>query len=156
MKVGMIGTSCARALSRNLPKYTGKPKELDVFAIPAVVKKSERYVAQSLPGYDFLRRGLIADALLDNEQVRVFVMSEKTRAAARKTFDHYRTSLKSSGSNPRVTEGNGRISLEARDPLYGTVFVEQAGRFVIGAVRTKDVPAAMQLVEQLRTRVGEE
>ena len=46
--------------------------------------------------------------------------------------------------------------MEAVDPLYGQVFVELSGRFVIGAVRIKDGPAAKQLVELLRTRIGEE
>lgn len=147
--------ACAGAISQNLPTSTGKPKELDVFAIPAVVKKSERYVAQSLLGYYFFRRGLIADALLNSEQAQVFVVTEKSREAARKTFDQYRASLKSSGSDSRVTEEKGRITLQASDPLYGKVFVEQAGYFVIGVVRIKDVPAAKQLVEQLRARAGE-
>ena len=147
--------ACASAISKNLPKSAGKPRELEVFAIPAVVKKSERYVPQSLLGYDFFQRGLIADAVLNNEQVQVFVLSEKSRDAARKTFDQYRASLKSSGSHPRVIDDKGWISLEASDPLYGTVYVEQAGRFVIGAVRIKDIPAAKQLVERLRVRVGE-
>jgi hypothetical protein len=148
--------ACAEAISRNLPKSTGRPRELDVLDVPGVLTKSERYVAQSLLGYDFFRRGLIADALLINEQVQVFVVIEKTREAALKTIDQYHASLKSSGSAARVSEGNGRNSLEAIDPLYGKIYVEQAGRFVIGAVRIKNVPAAKQLVELVRMRVVQE
>ncbi len=151
-----IFLACARAISQNLPRSADRPKELNALAIPAVVKKSERYVAQSLLGYDFFRRGLIADALLNNEQVQVFIVTEQSGEAARKTFDHYRSYLKTSGSDARVTDGKGRTSLEAIDPLYGKVFVELAGRFVIGAVRIKEFPAAKQLVEQLRTRIGED
>ncbi len=148
--------ACAKAISQNLPKSADRPKELDAFAIPAVVKKSERYVAQSLLGYDFFHKGMIADAILNTEQVQVFIVTEKSRDEARKTFDQYRSYLKTSGSDARVTAGKGRTSMEAVDPLYGKVFVEQAGRFVIGAVRIKDGPAAKQLVEQLRTRMSEE
>ncbi|MCK9418744.1 MAG: hypothetical protein M0R70_05110 [Nitrospirae bacterium] len=148
--------ACAKAISQNLPKSADRPEELDAFAVPAVVKRSERYVAQSLLGYDFFRRGLIADALLNNEQVQVFVVTEQSGDAARKTFDQYRSYLKTSGSDALVTDGKGRTSLEAIDPLYGKVFVEQAGRFVIGAVRIKDGPAAKQLVEQLRKRMSKE
>jgi len=51
---------------------------------------------------------------------------------------------------------NGRISLEGIDPLYGMVYVEQTSRFVIGAVRLKNVPAAKQLVELVRMRADKE
>jgi hypothetical protein len=148
--------ACAGAISQNLPKSTGQPRELDMLDVPGVLTKSERYVAQSLLGYDFFRRGLIADALLMNEQVQVFVVIEKTKEAALKTIDQYRVSLKSSGSAVPVSKGNGRNSLEAIDPLYGKVYVEQAGRFVIGAVRIKNVPAAKQLVELVRMRVDKD
>lgn len=146
--------ACARAISRNLPANTGRPKELEAFLVPAVVKKSERYIAQSLLGYDFFRAGLIADALLNGAPVQVFLVPERSQDEARKTFDRYRAYLAGSGSDARVTEAHGRILLEAADPLYGTVLIEQAGRHLIGAVRVHDSKAALQLIEQLRSRVG--
>jgi hypothetical protein len=148
--------ACAGAISRNLPKSMGRPRELDSLDVPGVLTKTERYVAQSLLGYDFFPRGLITDALLMNEPVQVFVVIEKTKEAALKTIDQYRVSLKSSGSAVTVSAGNGRNSLEANDPLYGNVYVEQAGRFVIGAIRIKNIPAAKQLVELVRLRVNNE
>jgi len=148
--------ACARAISRNLPGSSGRPKELDAFMVPAVVKKSERYIAQSLLGYDFFRAGLIADALLNGVPVQVFLVPERSQDAARKTFDRYRAYLKQSGSDARVTEAQGRVLLEAIDPLYGKVLLEQAGRHLIGAVRVNDAVAAQQLVGQLRSRVGVE
>jgi hypothetical protein len=148
--------ACARAISRNLPGNMGRPKELDAFMVPAVVKKSERYIAQSLLGYDFFHAGLIADALVNGLPLQVFLVPEQSRDAARRTFDQYRTYLKQAGSDVRVTEAQGRVLLEAIDPLYGTVLVEQAGRYLIGAVRVNDGMAAKQLIEQLRSRVGVE
>ena len=148
--------ACAGAIAMNLPSNSGRPKELDALAVPAVVKKSERYVAQSLLGYDFFHAGLIADAIVNGVPVQVFLVPERSRDAARKTFDQYRAYLKQSGSDVRVTEAQGRILLEANDPLYGTVHVEQAGRHLVGAVRVKDGVAARQLIEQLRARVGSE
>ncbi len=148
--------ACARAISQNLPKSTGRPGELDILDAPGVRTKSERYVAQSLLGYDFFHRGLIADAVLMNEQVQVFVVIDKSREAARKTLDQYHAYLKTSGSDDRLAGVQGRTSLEAIDPLYGKVYVELAGRFVIGAARIKNGPAAKQLVELLRARIPEE
>jgi hypothetical protein len=148
--------ACARAISRNLPQSMGRPKELNAFMVPAVVKKSERYIAQSLLGYDFFHRGLIADALLNGVSVQVFLVPELSGDAARKTFDLYLAYLRKSGGDVRVTEAQGRILLEATDPLYGAVIVEVAGRHLLGAVRVKDGMASKQLIEQLRSRVGAE
>jgi len=148
--------ACAGAIAKNLPPNSGRPKELDALAVPAVVKKSERYVAQSLLGYDFFHAGLIADAIVNGVPAQVFLVPERSRDAARKTLDQYRAYLKQSGSEVRVTEAQGRTLLEANDPLYGTVLVEQAGRHLVGAVRVKDGVAARQLIEQLRARVGSE
>jgi hypothetical protein len=149
-----IFLACARAISQNLPQTMSRPKELDVFMIPSVVKKSERYVAQSLLGYDFFRRGLIAVALMNKVQVQVFVVIESSREAARKAFDQYVSYLKTVGSDIRVIEAHDRISLEAVDPLYGKTLADQEGRFIIGATRVIDSPAAKLLVEQLRMRIN--
>lgn len=148
-----IFLACAQAVSQNLPRNAGKPGELEAFMIPAVVQRSERYIAKSLLGYAFFRRGLIAAAILEGEQVQVFVVPEESRDAARKAFDQYRSYLNASGQDIQVTETPEGLSLAAVDPLYRSVFVEQAGRYVIGAVKVKGTRAAKQLVGQLRRRL---
>jgi len=145
--------SCARAISGNLPRVAGGPSELESFKFPAVEPKSERYIAKSLFGYDFFRRGFVADATLNDGQVQLFLVPEHSPEAARKAFDRYRSYLETSGKNVQVTGPAERVSLSAVDPLYGNVFVEQEGRFLVGAIRIKDIPSAKQLVELLRQRV---
>jgi hypothetical protein len=147
---------CGKAIAQNLPQSTARPKELDAFLVPEVVKKSERYIASSLLGYEFFRRGLIADAALGKDEVQVFVVLETTADSARAAFDRYQAYLKIGGSSVRAAESPGRMSLEAVDPLYGTVIVQQTGRFLAGAVRVKDRPAAKQLVEQVLARAIKE
>jgi hypothetical protein len=149
-----IYLACARAVSQNLPRNTGRPKELEAFILPAVVQKSERYVAQSLLGYSFFRRGLIADAVLEGEEVKVFVVTEESRDAARKAFDRYYLYLRTSGQDIQVMEAPDRISLAAVDPLYNNVFLELSDRYLIGVVKVKDVSAAKQLVEQMKKRLA--
>ena len=148
--------ACGKAIAQNLPQSTARPKELDAFLVPAVVKKSERYIASSLLGYDFFRRGLIADAVLGSGETQVFLVLEKSTDAARAAFDQYQAYLKTGGNNVRVTESSGRMSLEAVDPLYGAVVVQQTGRFLAGAVRVKDRGAAKQLIENVLVRAGKE
>jgi hypothetical protein len=142
--------ACAGAIAKNLPQPAVKPKELVAFSVTGVVKKSERNIAQSLLGYDFFRRGLMADAMLEGKTVQVFIVLEDSRDSAHNAFDQYRSYLNTNGRDISVTDMPDLISLNAVDPLYGNVFVEQAGRYLIGVLRAKDSSLAKSLVEQIR------
>ncbi len=146
--------ACSSAVSKNLPNSVEPPQELGIFNVPEVVKNSERYIAQSLLGYEFFRKGMIADAVIKGESVQVFLVIGDTMAAAQKTIDQYEEYLKSSGKETKSTGPSGGISLSAVDPLYGNVYIEQAGRYVVGAIRIKDAAAGQQLVKQLRKKAA--
>jgi hypothetical protein len=145
---------CARAISGNLPAGVGPPKELEILKIPALVPKSERYLAQSLLGYVFFRRGIIADAAAQDEKMQIFVIHEDTPAAARKTFDQYHSYLKAEGQSIQMTGNPDRMQVIAVDPLYGGVLVEQSGRYIIGAVRVKNTSVAKQFIDELHRRIS--
>jgi hypothetical protein len=149
-----IFLACGRAISRNLPEDTSRPSELKAFAIPGVVRKSERYVAQSVLGYDFFRRGLMADAVQDGASVQLFLVPEDSGDAASSALNKYRAYLQRSGTELRITATPGGTSLAAVDPLYGNVFAVQSGRFIVGAVRIKDPAAARKLVDRLQMGAG--
>lgn len=142
-----------QAISQKLPSNTDHPRELEILGIRAVVPKSERYIAQSLLGYDFFHRGIMADANLNGEQVQVFVVPENSQDGARNAFDQYCSYLKSEGKDMHLADTPHWISVSAIDPLYGRIVVEQAGRYIFGAVRLKKTSDAEQLVEQLRGRI---
>jgi len=145
--------SCARAISQNLPRNVSQPKELMYFMIPAVKQRSERYISQSLLGYAFFRSGLIADAVLEGEPLKVFMVTEESVNAARKAFDQYLAYLKASGHEVHVTETPEETSIAAVDPLYKNVYIEHSGRYLIGAVNLKTASAGKPLVEQIRRRL---
>ena len=151
-----IFLACARVISEKLPRNTGRPRELEAFMIPAIAPKSMRYIAQSLLGYDFFRKGIVADAILNDEQVQVFLVLENSRQAARKAFDRYGEYLKTSDKNVRITRTPHRISLNAQDPLYGNVVAGQTDRYIFGVVRVKDASGARQLIEKLYKRISGE
>ncbi len=148
-----IVLACGRAIAENLPRGAGRPKEIEILQIPSALKRTERYVARSLLGYAFFRRGLIADAAQGGERMQVFLVPEDSPDGARETLDRYRAYLKAEGRE-FAAGPPGRNALSAVDPLYGGVFVEQAGSCLIGAVRAKDPGAARQLVDELRRRLG--
>jgi hypothetical protein len=146
--------ACGRAISAKLPPGKNRPGEIDMLKVPGVSPKTERYIPQSVLGYPFFRRGMTADAVAGGERTQVFVVIEDSAAAARKAFDEYHTSLKASGTIITSTESDGRPAIAANDPLYKGVYIEQSGRYLVGAIRLKDPLTAKPLVESLRTRLG--
>jgi hypothetical protein len=120
--------------------------------VPAVLKGTERYIARSLLGYEFFRRGLTADALLSHGRGQVFLVLEQTSKAAHAAMEQYLAYLNASGNNARIVRRKGVIFLSGLDPLYGIVYVEEAGRYLVGAVRFKGESTARQVVEQVKAQ----
>jgi hypothetical protein len=145
--------ACGRAISAKLSPGKSRPRELDILNVRSVVPKTERYIAQSVLGYPFFRRGMTADAVVGGERSQVFVVIEDSAAAARKAFDEYQASLKASGTIIASTKSDSRLSMTAGDPLYRGVYIEQSDRYLIGAIRLKDASAAKPIVEELRGRL---
>ena len=143
--------SCAREISRKLPQGRGRPELLNAITVEGIVRGTERYISQGLLGYDFLRRGVTADALLKNERVQVFVVPEDSPGSARQAFDRYRSYLKASGKE--VHDVGSSDSLSGTDPLYGGVLAELSGSYIVGAVRLKDPAAAGNLVDRIRQKL---
>jgi len=146
--------ACGRAISQRLLPNANLPKEVESVRMPDVVPRSERYIAHSLLGYAFFRRGLIADAYLDGERVQVFVVTEDSKDRARKAFDNYRSYLTASGRKVDIVETPERIALVGIDPLYGRTFAEQSGQCIIGItkmIKTADANA-LALIDRLRER----
>jgi hypothetical protein len=147
--------ACGSALSQNFPPRTGRPGELDALMIPPAVRGTERYIAQSLLGYRFLRRGLAADAMLGGETVRMFLVPEDSHDAGLTAFHQYRAYLQTSGQTITVKEAPDRLLMSAVDPLYGKVVVARWGRYLIGIIGSQDPAAATRLIEEVRTRLAE-
>ncbi|MGV8059266.1 MAG: DUF6599 family protein [Smithellaceae bacterium] len=143
----------AQAISGRLPEGALQPKELDILKIAVLVPKSERYLAQSLLGYAFFRKGTIADALVQNEKMQIFAICEDTPAAARKTFEQYYSYLKAEGQGIQLSEKAGQRLVIADDPLYGGIQVMQSGRYIIGTVRVKNNTIAGNVLEQLQKQI---
>jgi len=140
---------CATAVAKNLPESAARPSELEFFQLPEIVRKSEQYIAQSVLGYEFFRTGMVADALLRGQPVRIFLVIESSAEAARTAFERYRASVNVTDTAIQAKGSKARPSLSAVDPLYGTVYAEQAGRYVIGAVRITDPEAAQQFIGRM-------
>jgi len=143
-------SACARAVSVGLPAGGERPKEPALLDVPEVVKVSVRYSATSLLGYDFLPRGMMADALVGGDTVRLFVVLAPSPAAAGKAADAYRAYLRESGARLDALKSGEGTYLTAVDPLYGKVLFRASGRYLIGMARVKDPVAAVAVLEKVR------
>ncbi len=66
--------SCAQSIAKGIPDDSSPRKTLDALRIPEIIPKTEVYIAQGVLGYAFFKKGLIEDAHLICNTVRVFVI----------------------------------------------------------------------------------
>lgn len=145
--------SCARAISKAMPGPPGKPSELTFLKIPALIPQTERYFPESLLGYSFFRRGLIALASQDGKKIRIFVMIEDSAPSAEKVLDRYVRYLKDSKVPPDKILNLQEGRLFAPDPLHKGMFLGQKGRFIAGAADLENPAQGKILVEQIMDRL---
>jgi hypothetical protein len=135
---------CGRAVASRLPGTNRRPPELAVFDRPEIVKGTERYLPQSLLGYDFLNRGLMADTVVDGANLQLFLLLGATPESASVAFEGYRAQLGQGKTGAAVTSAT---LLEGTDPLYGPVMVLKKGTCVAGALKfsgKKGLPAVLE------------
>jgi hypothetical protein len=142
----------AEGIAGKLSGSSTPPKELEVLRVEGMVPRTEKYVAQSLLGYGFLKKGFTATAVVDGMPVKVFVALDESSAASAETFDRYLRYLKEGGAQPVVKKDGETITLIGHDPLYKGMVVRQSGRYLLGAANLKDPPKAIPLMDRLQSR----
>ncbi len=140
---------CADSVARNLPQQLVPPKELELIRIPALAPRTERYIAHSILGYAFFRRGVIGDAAGNAARARIFVVLEDSPETAGRALKQYVGYLKDSGVEPRWDHE----TLMAADPLYKSMVLQQSGRYILGVVGFTDASMSALVLQQLKTRV---
>jgi len=124
--------ACGRVVAARLPGEGSRPPELAVLERPDLVKGSERYLPESLLGYDFLNLGLLADAVVAGAQFQVFYLVGSTAESASIALQRYRSQL--TGGKIEAA-GKDLQFLEGVDPLYGPVAVLRKGSCLVGALK---------------------
>lgn len=149
----IVFIACAEAIAKNLPGGSSRPKELELLKIPDVIPQTEKYIAQSVLGYAFFRKGLIADATFNGEPLRVFVILDESVKASGHTFDQYTGYLKESGVQPQISKDTRGITLITQDPLYKGVIMRQSGSYLLGAINLKDPVKGASLIDRLQSHI---
>jgi hypothetical protein len=143
---GAALAECGRAVASRLPGAKDRPRELSALDRPEVVKGTERYLPQSLLGYDFLNKGIMADAVVAGTNPQVFLLLGTTAESATAAFDRYRSQL----AQGRVELGGKDVALlEGADPLYGPVMVLRKGGCLAGALKFSGKEGIHALLESL-------
>ena len=137
---------CARTVASRIPTTKGRPHELAVFDRPEMVTGTERYLPRSLLGYDFLNRGIMADAVVDKSNLQVFFLLAAEDGSAVTAFDLYRSQL---GAGRVEVVGERAFFLEGIDPLYGPVIVIRKGSCLSGALKFSEKKGIRAFLESL-------
>jgi hypothetical protein len=137
---------CARAVASHIPAKPQRPAELSVFDRPEVVKGSERYLPESLLGYDFLNQGLLADAVVAGGGLQVFSLQHATRDSAKTAFDRYRAQL---APGSKTSSGDSGTLLEGVDLLYGPVIILRKEACLVGALKFSGGKGVRPFLESL-------
>lgn len=149
-----VFAACVKAIAGKIPGNSSRPKELEILKIPGIVPRTEKYTAQSVMGYAFFRKGMTAEATLDSQPVKVFVVLDESAQASGNTFDSYLKYLKEKGMKPEHSKSKKGATIFARDPLYKGVMVRQTGRYLLGVAGLIDPMKGALLIELLQSRIG--
>ena len=123
---------CAKLVASSLPGERNRPSELSAFDRPEIVKGTERYLPQSLLGYDFLNRGIMAEAVIDGANFQLFRLIGTDTRVVSASFDRFKSQL----AKVKIDlEGKDTAILEGVDPLYGPVIVLKKTGCLAGALR---------------------
>jgi hypothetical protein len=123
---------CGRTVTSRLPGTKNRPSALAPFDLPEIVKGTERYLPQSLLGYDFLNRGILTEATLEGASLQVFLLLDTSTDSAAVAFDRFRSQLTFANTG---TTSNNLVFLEGIDPLYGPVIIMRKGNCITGALK---------------------
>ena len=137
---------CGRTVASRLPGTRNRPPELALFDRPETVRGTERYLPQSLLGYDFLNRGIMTDAVVGGMDLQIFLLLDTTAESASAAFEGYRSQLARGKIEP---VGNSAALLEGVDPLYGPVIVLRKGGCLAGALKFSGKNGIRALLESV-------
>ncbi|MCX5815586.1 MAG: hypothetical protein NTX75_04995 [Proteobacteria bacterium] len=144
---------CAKAIAKNIPGGSSRPEELEFLNIPDITPRTETYISQSVLGYAFFKKGLVARANLDGEPVRVFVVFNESVNASGDTLSRYVNYLKEAGVQPQLTKNPGGTTLITLDPLYKGLILRQSGCYLIGVSNINDPSKGTLLIDRIQARI---
>jgi hypothetical protein len=130
---GKVARQCENAAGTCDLQTAGDSKGASVFPL-------------SLLGYDFLNRGMMADAVLGGKNFQIFRLLGGTSESALNAFERFRSQL----TGEKIEKGeSGATFLEGLDQLYGPVILLKKGTCIAGALKFSDKNGIAPLLEKI-------
>ncbi len=144
---------CAEAVAGKIPGGPSKPDVLGMLTIPDIEPDTVRYLAKSVLGYAFFQSGLIAEAVIEGEPAKIFVVLCGSPEASSRTLEHYINYLRESGAHAERPHKENEMTVVAQDPLYKGTVIRESGEYLIGVTKLKDPLKAIQIVSRIQSRI---
>jgi hypothetical protein len=146
-----IFLACAQSIAKMIPD-SAPLKDLEILNVPGVIPRTKTYISQGVLGYAFFRKGLLADANLEGNVIRVFVILETSAQSAAEVFEEYRAYLEKSKAGFSMNKDGSSSMIIARDPLYKGLALIHSGSVLIGAAKLADPERAIPMIKQIQSR----
>jgi hypothetical protein len=144
--------ACAQAIARVIPDDSTPRMTVDILDIPEIVPKTVAYIVQGVLGYAFFRRGLTADARLDGNVIRIFLIIGDTPESSGHAFKEYQAFLEKAGVPFLVRNEGGSPVMTARDPIYKGLVLMNTGKYLIGAAKLSEPEKAIPIIRKIESR----
>jgi len=144
---------CGRAIADRLPQPARPPAELDMLEFDGIEPRTEIYLAESVLGYSFFPKGFTADATLDGQPARVFVVFTSTEPDAEQSMQQYLDYLEDNEAEPEWITAGGNRYLTVQDPLHKGTIVHQHDAYILGATNLANPTQGTILLDRLRARL---
>jgi len=150
----------ARELAKSLPQHKSALPEPVLLDIQGVIPMTQQYIAQSVLGYEFFKKGMVAKAFLgegpqkDAKPLRVFVLMEKTPGEASQTISNYIAYLDQNQAAHQWITIDGAQVLKAEDPLHKGVLLKQTGPYIMGVAKLPADADGTPLLKRLDDRLA--
>lgn len=141
----------AQSVAKKIPD-SKPPKVLDILNVPGITPRTQTYITQGVLGYAFFKKGLTADANLDGNIARAFIILEESEESASRAFDEYKNYLGKSKAEFSVKKEGNSSMIIARDPLYKGTALMHSGSYLVGMAKLSDPEKAIPLIKQIESR----
>ena len=111
---------------------------------------SIRYIAKSVIGYPFFKRGFVASYDREGITARLFVVPETTETDAFAVLRQYSDFITKSGGTVDLQE----TTLSGTDPLYKKVFVRNYANVIVGLTNISSDSPPIELLDEVGKRAS--
>ena len=111
---------CAKTISKRLPESISWPKEIKkLLRIKNLIPHTIKYQAEELLGYSYFPRGIQAEAELEGNHIKFWIVFTESKEDAELAFMKYKDSLKASGNLILWQDQNRRTFFAGIPPQKG-------------------------------------